>query len=129
MAGLSGNAGLFSNARDLSVYCRMLLNDGTLNRRRVLSPEAVAMLTTEQAHGRAHGFDVSSRYSWVKGSHAPEEAFCHTGYTGTSIVCDPVSNTFVIILSYRVHPNYKGSVKPVRKKVADIVFSTLQLKE
>jgi CubicO group peptidase (beta-lactamase class C family) len=129
MACLSGNAGLFSNARDLSIYCRMLLNDGTLNRKRVLSPEAVAMLTTEQAHGRAYGFDVSSGYSWVKGSHAPEEAFCHTGYTGTSIVCDPVSKTFVIILTNRVHPNDKGSVKPVRKKVADIVFSTLQIEE
>ena len=126
MAGISGNAGLFSNAYDLSIYCRMLLNDGIWDGRRILSPEAVSMLTTAQIHGRAFGFDVSSSYSWVKGSYTSEKAFCHTGYTGTSIVCDPASEVFVIILTNRAHPNDKGVVKPVRTKVADIVFSSLQ---
>jgi len=126
MAGKSGNAGLFSNAYDLSIYCRMLLGKGALKRRRILSPESVAMLTTEQSHGRAYGFDVNSSYAWVKGDHAPEGAFCHTGYTGTSIVCDPASGLFVIILTNRVHPHDEGATNPVRKKVADIVFSSLQ---
>jgi len=126
MAGYSGNAGLFSNAYDLSIYCRMLLNDGLWKGRRILSRQAVALLTTEQAHGRAYGFDVNSSYSWVKGSHAPKQAFCHTGYTGTSIVCDPASKTFVIILANRVHPADDGTSRPTRIKVADIVFSTLQ---
>jgi len=126
MAGKSGNAGLFSNAYDLSIYCRMLLSKGALKRRRILSPESVAMLTTEQSHGRAYGFDVNSSYAWVKGDHAPEGAFCHTGYTGTSIVCDPASGIFVIILTNRAHPHDEGATKPVRKKVADIVFSGLQ---
>ncbi len=126
MAGVSGNAGLFSNAHDLSIYCRMLLNDGVWKRRRILSSEAVALLTSEQAYGRACGFDVNSSYSSVKGSYAPKDAFCHTGYTGTSIVCDPASKTFVIILTNRVHPKDDGTTKPVRSKVADIVFSSLQ---
>jgi len=127
MGGISGNAGLFSNAYDLSIYCRMLLNEGIWNGTRVLSPEAVTMLTTAQAYGRAYGFDVNSSYSSVKGSYAPEKAFCHTGYTGTSIVCDPASKAFVIILNNRVHPNDEGTSKPVRSKVADIVFSSLQM--
>jgi CubicO group peptidase (beta-lactamase class C family) len=126
MAGISGNAGLFSTAHDLSIYCRMLLNNGKLNRVRVLSPEAVAMLTTAQTHGRAYGFDVSSSYSWVKGSHAPEQAFCHTGFTGTSIVCDPAKKVYVIILTNRTYPNDKGTSKAVRTKVADIVFGTYE---
>ncbi|OHB76075.1 MAG: hypothetical protein A2Z25_13095 [Planctomycetes bacterium RBG_16_55_9] len=124
MAGVSGNAGLFSNAHDLAIYCRMLLNGGIWNRKRILSPEAVRLLTTAQAHDRAYGFDVSSGYSWVKGAYASEKAFSHTGYTGTSIVCDPQSGTFVIILTNRVHPKDDGSAKPVRTKVADIVFSS-----
>jgi len=127
MAGISGNAGLFSNAYDLSIYCHMLLNNGTWNGRRVLSPEAVTMLTTAQAYDRAFGFDVNSSYSSVKGSYTSKKAFCHTGYTGTSIVCDPVSEVFVIILTNRVHPNDEGAAKPVRTKVADIVFSSLQM--
>jgi len=126
MAGKSGNAGLFSNAYDLSIYCRMLLNKGAVRRRRILSAESVAMLTTEQSHGRAYGFDVNSSYAWVKGDHAPEGAFCHTGYTGTSLVCDSASGLFVIILTNRAHPNDEGATKPIRKKVADIVFSSLQ---
>lgn len=127
MGGISGNAGLFSNAYDLSIYCKMLLNDGIWNGRRVLSSEAVTMLTTAQAYGRAYGFDVNSSYSSAKGSYAPEKAFCHTGYTGTSIVCDPVSETFVIILTNRVHPSDQGTAKSVRSKVADIVFSSLSI--
>jgi CubicO group peptidase (beta-lactamase class C family) len=126
MDGVSGNAGLFSDVYDLSIYCRMLLNSGVWKRRRILSPEAVAMLTTEQSHGRAFGFDVSSSYSWVKGDYAPDGAFCHTGYTGTSIVCDPDSGLFVIVLTNRAHPHDKGATKPVRKRIADIVFSSLQ---
>jgi CubicO group peptidase (beta-lactamase class C family) len=123
MAGLSGNAGLFSNAYDLSIYCRMLLNGGKWHGKRILSPEAVTLLTAERTHGRACGFDVNSTYAWVKGSYAPKEAFCHTGYTGTSIVCEPASRTFVIILTNRVHPNDDGTTKPVRIKVSDIVFN------
>ncbi|MBW7990521.1 MAG: serine hydrolase [Planctomycetes bacterium] len=126
MAGTSGNAGLFSNAYDLSIYCRMLLNGGIWDGKRILSSEAVTVLTTAQIHGRAFGFDANSSYSWVKGSYASEKAFCHTGYTGTSIVCDPAREAFVIILTNRVHPNDEGAVKPVRTKVADIVFSSIQ---
>ena len=122
MGGVTGNAGLFSTANDLTIYCRMLLNGGKWKGRRILSPEAVTMLTTAQSHGRACGFDVNSSYSWVKGSYAPEEAFCHTGYTGTSIVCDPSKKVYVIILTNRSHPHDKGTTRPIRKKIADIVF-------
>jgi len=126
MAGVSGNAGLFSNAYDLSIYCRMLLNGGAWKHRRILSLEGATLLTSEQAFGRAYGFDVNSSYASAKGSYAPKETFCHTGYTGTSIVCDPMSKTFVIILANRIHPKDDGTTKPVRSKVADIVFSSLQ---
>jgi len=127
MAGVSGNAGLFSNAYDLSIYCRMLLNGGVWNGKRILSLEAVRLLTTVQTHGRAYGFGVSASYSSAKGTYASEKAFVHTGYTGTSIVCDPENETFVIILTNRVHPQDDGSAKPIRTKVADAVFSSLSI--
>jgi CubicO group peptidase (beta-lactamase class C family) len=127
MDDVSGNAGLFSNAHDLSIFCRMLLNEGIWNDRQILSSKAVRLLTTAQTHGRAYGFGVSSSYSSAKGSHASEGAFSHTGYTGTSIVCDPESKILVIILTNRVHPKDDGSAKPVRIKVADIVFSSLSM--
>lgn len=120
--GVSGNAGVFSTARDLSAYCSMLLNHGRYKDRTILSNEAVALLTTAQSHGRAFGFDVNSSYAWIKGEHTSEKAYCHSGYTGTSIVCDPVANVYLIILTNRVHPHDEGSSRSVRVKVADLVF-------
>ncbi len=124
-AGISGNAGLFSNVDDLSIYCRMILKGGTYKGVRILSPEKVKLLTTPQLKDRAYGFDVRSSYSWIKGEHAGERSFCHSGYTGTSVVCDPVNDIFVIILTNRAHPHDKGDVKPIRKEIANIVFKAL----
>lgn len=126
LGGVSGNAGLFSTASDLAIYCRMLLNNGFYNGRRILSEEAVTFLTCSQAKGRAYGFDVSSSYSWIKGTNPTEATFCHSGYTGTSIVCDPKNKVFVIILTNRAHPEDKGSVKAVRTQVADIVSAAIR---
>jgi Immune inhibitor A-like, MAM domain len=43
----------------------------------------------------------------------------HTGYTGTSIVIDPLSDSFVILLTNRVHPSRNwGSNNPSRRAVA-----------
>lgn len=122
MAGVGGNAGLFSTASDLALYCRMLLSGGAWKGKQVLSPAAVALLTTPQAQGRAYGFDVSSSYSWIKGPHAAPAAFCHSGYTGTSLVCDPGTGTYLILLTNSVHPHDKGMSKPIRQKLAEIVF-------
>lgn len=122
MGGISGNAGLFSTAGDLSLYCRMLLNEGVWKDKRILNPQDVTLLTVQQSHGRAFGFDVGSSYAWVKGAFGGESAFCHTGYTGTSLVCDPISKTFLIILTNRAHPHDGGSSKSIRKRIAEIVF-------
>ena len=127
-AGISGNAGLFTNAHDLAIYCRMILNGGTYKDVKILSPEKVKLLTQPQIKDRAFGFDVSSSYSWVKGEFAHENTFCHTGYTGTSVVCDPVNKVYLIILTNRAHPHDKGDVKPVRTKLANLVFQALQEK-
>jgi CubicO group peptidase (beta-lactamase class C family) len=122
MAGAGGNAGVFSTASDLALYCRMLLKGGSWKGKQILSPATVALLTTAQSQGRAYGFDVSSSYSWIKGPNASPAAFCHSGYTGTSLVCDPATGTYLILLTNSVHPRDKGSSKPIRQKLAEIVF-------
>lgn len=121
--GISGNAGLFSNASDLYIFNRMLLKNGVWKGTQILSPESVQKMITPQSHGRAFGFDVLSAYSWLKGPYASDKAFSHSGYTGTSIVCDPETETQLIILTNRAHPDDGGSVKTVREKLAEIVFS------
>ncbi len=121
MGGVSGNAGVFSTAPDLSRYCRMLLGGGRLDGRQVLAPRSVELLTTPQAHARAYGFDVGSSHAWIKGDALSPAAFCHSGYTGTSIVCDPLRNLFVVILTNRVHPDDRGSVRTLRTAIADLL--------
>lgn len=122
MDGVSGNAGLFSTARDLSVYCRMILNGGTYKGKRILSPEAVHLMTTEQSLTRTYGWGVIANYSWSEKTSVSEQAICHTGYTGTSIVIDPAAELYLIILTNRVHPDDTGIANDVRSKVAEIVF-------
>ncbi len=122
MGGVSGNAGLYSTASDIAILCQMLLKGGTLNKKRILSVKAVTLMTTPQLLGRGFGFDVDSSYAWIKGSDASDQTFCHSGYTGTSIVCDPVTGLYLIILTNRVHPHDKGTVRAVRTGIADIVF-------
>jgi CubicO group peptidase (beta-lactamase class C family) len=124
MGGVSGNAGLFSTASDMAVLCCMFLNRGTLNHKKILSQEAVSLMTTPQLQGRGFGFDVHSSYAWIRGQYASEESFCHSGYTGTSIVCDPQSGLYVIILTNRAHPHDKGTVKALRMGIADIAFQS-----
>ncbi|NOR12360.1 MAG: serine hydrolase, partial [Candidatus Aminicenantes bacterium] len=53
------------------------------------------------------------------------DSFGHTGYTGTSIWIDPETETFVIFLTNRVHPDDGGSLASMRSRVANIVASSI----
>ncbi|MPN30109.1 hypothetical protein SDC9_177567 [bioreactor metagenome] len=128
--GISGNAGLFSDAKDLALFSAMLLNHGTLNNKRVLSPLAVNTLTTLpiglSEYGRTPGWDLFSSYSSNQGDLLGPNAYGHTGYTGTSIVIDPDNQVAVILLTNRVHPDDKGSVARLRALVANVVAGAVK---
>jgi CubicO group peptidase (beta-lactamase class C family) len=102
----------------------MLLNGGEINGVRILSPLTVQKMRSVPAgyekFGRALGWDVSSDYA-SDGDIFDVSAYGHTGYTGTSITIDPGSGTAVIILTNRVHPEDKGSLRRLRETVANIV--------
>jgi CubicO group peptidase (beta-lactamase class C family) len=129
LGGVAGHAGLFSTADDLAIYARMLLHHGTLNNKRILSPQTVRLMTTprEVPRGlRAYGWDVQTAYSANKGERFPRnEGFGHTGFTGTSIWIDPSSDTAVIFLSNRVHPDGKGNVTQLRGQVATLAAAAI----
>jgi CubicO group peptidase (beta-lactamase class C family) len=44
----SGGAGLSSTAYDYALFCQMLINGGTLNDKRLLSPHTIELMTTNQ---------------------------------------------------------------------------------
>ena len=130
MGGVAGHAGLFSTADDLAIYCRMILNGGRHGAVQILSPMAVAVMTTPRAvselgQARGLGWDIATTFSSNKGDLFPLGSFGHTGFTGTSIWMDPSSDAFVVFLSNRVHPDGKGDVATLRGRVASIVAGSI----
>lgn len=130
--GISGNAGLFSNAKDLALFSAMLLNQGTLKGKHVLSPLTVKTMTTVPCefnkHGRTFGWDMYSSFARNQGDLLGPNTYGHTGYTGTSIVIDPDNQIAIILLTNRVHPDDKGSVARLRAVVANVVAGAVRLK-
>ena len=84
-------------------------------------PRAVS----ETGAARGLGWDLATTFSSNRGDLFPLGSFGHTGFTGTSIWIDPASDSFVIFLSNRVHPDGKGDVGPLRGRVASIVASSI----
>jgi len=110
---LSGGGGLVSTARDYSRFCQMLLNGGTLQDTRVLRPETVREMTTNQLPaeslpmnlngfpqpGLGFGFGVSVRLATK--SSKPDPAAGEYGWSGaasTSFWVAPRKELIVILL-------------------------------
>jgi uncharacterized protein YbbC (DUF1343 family) len=130
MGGVAGHAGLFSTADDLAIYCQMILNGGQYAGVRILSPMSVAVMTrphvvADDGGARGLGWDIATSFSTNRGDLFPLGSFGHTGFTGTSLWIDPASNSFVVFLSNRVHPDGKGDVGPLRGRVASIVAASI----
>jgi len=92
---------------------------------RFLQPETVRLMTSVQSPEeveslRGLGWDIDSSYSSQRGEIFPIGGFGHTGFTGPSIWIDPSSETFVIFMSNRIHPNGKGNVVPLRKRLGTL---------
>lgn len=124
LEGVAGHAGLFSTANDLAIYAQMMLNGGTYNGQKVLSPETVATMTRSypvSTGTRGLGWDKQSSYSGNKGTTLSTAAFGHGGFTGTVLWIDPAQELFFIFLSNRLHPDGKGSVNPLAGQIATFV--------
>jgi beta-glucosidase-like glycosyl hydrolase/CubicO group peptidase (beta-lactamase class C family) len=145
MGGVAGHAGIFSTAVDLSVFARMMLNDGVAPQcapdgdlgepcpvrraeaRRIVDAEVLEMFTTrhDDTSSRALGWDTPTERS-SGGDYVTSEAFGHTGYTGTSIWMDPVLDLWVVLLTNRVHPTRANQKHvPLRRAVHDAVARSI----
>jgi uncharacterized protein YbbC (DUF1343 family)/CubicO group peptidase (beta-lactamase class C family) len=133
MGGVAGHAGLFSTADDLARFCQMMLNGGELDGVRLFGPLTVAKFIEPQTPPdqpilRGLGWDVDSPHSGNRGELFPIGSYGHTGFTGTSLWIDPVTQTYVILLANSVHPNLRPALTPVRAKVATIVAANVGLR-
>ncbi|SDK83461.1 serine hydrolase domain-containing protein [Nonomuraea jiangxiensis] len=122
LGGVAGHAGVFSTAYDLAVLAQTLLNGGHYGRTRVLSQDSVRLLLTNfntAFPSNSHGLGFELDQMWFMDGLSSPVTGGHTGYTGTSLVIDPLSGSFMILLTNRVHPSRDwGSNNPARRAVA-----------
>ncbi|MGW1542671.1 serine hydrolase domain-containing protein [Streptomyces sp. NPDC002309] len=102
LGGVAGHAGLFSTARDLAVFCRALLSGGSYGPARILGPDFVDLMLTPP------GLGFALDQSWFMGELAGRGAAGHTGFTGTSLVLDRATDTFLVLLANTVHPRRRA---------------------
>ncbi len=134
LGGVSGHAGLFSNAEDLAAVMQMLLNYGYYGGQRYLSPHTVKTFIARhpESSRRGMGFDMrqldARMYMNVSVRMSPE-AFGHDGFTGTSAWADPETGTIFILLSNRTYPSQKNSKLNglrMRQRMQAVVYNALQ---
>ena len=130
MGGVAGHAGVFSTADDLARFAQMMLNGGELDGVRLFSPLTVKKFTEPQTPPdqpilRGLGWDIDSPLSGNRGELFPIGSYGHTGFTGTSVWIDPLTQSYVILLANSVHPNARPALTPLRSKVATIAAAAL----
>jgi len=118
LGGVSGNAGLFSNANDLAKVMQMYLQLGYYGGKNYISPETINEFTKvqfPQTNNRsALGFDkpnpdISDEKNKFPATNASLESYGQAGFTGTFTWMDPESQLLFIFLSNRVYPNRSHS--------------------
>ncbi|MFZ4181068.1 serine hydrolase [Streptomyces sp. R02] len=107
LGGVAGHAGVFSDAWDLAVLARTLLDGGAHGRERILRPESVELMFTDfntAFPGDEHGLGFELYQHWYMGAMATPRTAGHTGFTGTALVLDPTTDSFLVVLGNSVHP-------------------------
>lgn len=132
--GVSGHAGLFSNAHDLAVVFQMLLNEGEYGGRKFIEPSTLAKYTKRfgRSTRRGIGFDMkelAKGKSLLMAQEASASAYGHTGFTGVCAWNDPDEQLLFVFLSNRTYPsmeNNKLRTLRIREKVHTRAYRSIQ---
>ncbi len=132
MGGISGNAGLFSDAMSLSKILQMLLNKGTYKGKEYLKAETIELFNSRaypaSENRRGLGFDkpsVDSDSLPYPSEICSPESYGHSGFTGTFVWINPTHNSFMIFLSNRVFPTRSQKAiysLEIRGKILDVLL-------
>ena len=130
--GVSGHAGLFSNAKDLAKMMSMYLNGGEFGGRRYLSQEVLNTFNSRlfRNNRRGLGWDKKGGKYSIASSFASDESFGHTGFTGTMVWADPKEDLIFVFLSNRIYPdasNQRISEYDIRKNMHDSLYEAINL--
>jgi CubicO group peptidase (beta-lactamase class C family) len=139
LGGVSGNAGLFSNAEDIYRYMNMILNKGTYSlynmkdERKLFEASTIHRIVEKPSisnyiNTRTIGWDTkpvnnSQKFRIPCGDLISNNCIGHTGYTGTSIWADLDRNLVIIFLTNRVYPSRDNTgIMEIRPELHDEVI-------
>ncbi len=130
MGGVSGHAGLFSTADDLALFAGMMLHGGSSHGVKILKTATVERMTIPQSPPGGHnlrglGWDIEPPFAPNSIDLHPVGSYGHLGYTGTAIWIDPVTKTYIIVLTNRLHPKGTGDVRALRAAIKKVVADAL----
>jgi beta-glucosidase-like glycosyl hydrolase/CubicO group peptidase (beta-lactamase class C family) len=130
MGGVSGHAGLFASAHDVLAFGVAMLAGGRGILPRNLVEQALRPAWPSESTARGLGFVLLTGVPRVAGfgdAAAPPGTFGHTGYTGTSLWCDPKHDLCVVLLTNRVHPSRDNDkITAVRRDLHTLVQGSLR---
>ena len=132
--GVSGNAGLFSTAREVALIHQMLLNGGELNGERYLGAETCRLFTTAKSKisRRGLGFDKPDKTNQNNSpcsKSTPASVYGHTGFTGTCAWVDPNKKLVYVFISNRIYPNLytnKLSKLEIRQRIQEVIYELVK---
>lgn len=134
LGGVAGHAGVFSTARDLAVFAQMFLGGGRYGNARILTARSVEQMHTDHiaeitgAGGARRGLGPELAAWYHHAGLTSPYSGTHTGFTGTSLVIDPLTDTIVIMLANSVHPTREWSTTSVtRREISSCVATALGL--
>ena len=135
LGGVSGHAGLFSTAEDLSILFQMYLQNGYYKGHQYFDTATIQEFTRYQFDGnknrRALGFDKPFKKYNKRGpvcKSASRNSFGHSGFTGTYVWADPDEQLVYVFLSNRVYPrsdNYKISRYDIRTNIQQAIYDAI----
>lgn len=105
LGGVAGHASLFGAARDVAALGQAWLErDTRLRIKPALMDEAIVEHAETDGMRRGLGWLVKTRVGAWSGDLFSEDAFGHTGFTGTSLMVDPERRLVVALLTNAVYP-------------------------
>jgi CubicO group peptidase (beta-lactamase class C family) len=123
MGGVAGHAGLFSTIGDIASF----MTDFCAAKPKVVPATLRDTFIKRQGQEstRALGWDTKSATGSSAGTSMGPSSFGHTGFTGTSVWCDPQNGNLIILLANRVHPTADNlKITKVRPSFADLAVTT-----
>jgi CubicO group peptidase (beta-lactamase class C family) len=135
LGGISGHAGLFSNAVDLAKLFQMMLNRGEYAGERFINSKTIELFTENPlgviGNRRGLGFDKPEPDKTKPGPAcigASPQSYGHTGFAGTMVWVDPAYDLIYIFLSNRIYPDTENNrlmEMNVRTDVQQVVYNAI----